>query len=77
MTQLSIEPDGIGCAPEGLPPEKRKLTVVPGGFHLHPMPPDYLIPMHCTGNVFYELAKQEMPGRVLLSATGTRFVFGA
>jgi 7,8-dihydropterin-6-yl-methyl-4-(beta-D-ribofuranosyl)aminobenzene 5'-phosphate synthase len=63
-----------------------------GGFHLMPMPadylrntmaalkeinPDYLIPMHCSGTPFYELAKQEMPGRVPLSSTGTRFTFGA
>ena len=132
--------DGVGCAPEGLPAEKRNLTIVPddfqhehatcynvkgkglvimtscghrgivnsvrgaikvagiskvhaiiGGFHLMPMPeeyvrstvaalkefdPDYLIPMHCTGTPFYEVAKQELPGRVLLSSTGTRFVFG-
>ena len=66
--------------------------VVLGGFHLAPMPldyvkstvaelkainPDYLIPMHCSGTPFYEIAKQEMPGREPLSATGTRFVFGA
>jgi 7,8-dihydropterin-6-yl-methyl-4-(beta-D-ribofuranosyl)aminobenzene 5'-phosphate synthase len=132
--------DGIGCAPEGLPAEKRNLTIVPddfqheqatcflvkgkglvimtscghrgivnsvrsaikvsgvskvhailGGFHLMPLPldyvrstvaalkeinPDVLIPMHCTGTPFYEVAKQEMPGRVLLSSTGTRFTFG-
>ena len=132
--------DGVGCAPEGLPAEKRKLTIVPddfqheqatcynvkgkglvvmtscghrgvvnsvrgaikvsgiskvhaiiGGFHLMPMPPeyvrstvaalkeinpDYLIPMHCTGTTFYEMALQALPGRVLLSSTGTRFTFG-
>ena len=39
--------------------------------------PDYLIPMHCSGTAFYEMAKQELPGRVPLSSTGTRFVFGA
>lgn len=139
--RVGLQADGVGCAPEGLPAEKRNLTVVPddfqheqaigfnvkgkglvvmtscghrgivnsvrsamkvsginklhailGGFHLMPMPPeyvrstvialkelnpDYLIPMHCTGTTFYEIAKQEMPGRVLLSSTGTRFVFGA
>jgi 7,8-dihydropterin-6-yl-methyl-4-(beta-D-ribofuranosyl)aminobenzene 5'-phosphate synthase len=138
---IGLQPDGIGCAPEGLPAEKRKLTIVPddfqheqatcfivkdkglvimtscghrgivnsvrsaikvsginkvhailGGFHLMPLPldyvrstvaalkeinPDYLIPMHCTGTPFYEVAKQEMPGRVLLSSTGTRYTFGA
>jgi len=132
--------DGVGCAPEGLPVEKRNLTIVPddfqheqatcfnvkgkglvvmtscghrgivnsvrgamkvsgiskvhailGGFHLMPMPaeyvrstvaalkeinPDYLIPMHCTGTTFYEVAKQALPGKVLLSSTGTRYTFG-
>ena len=138
--KVGLQADGMGCAPEGLPPEKRNLTIVPddfqheqatcfnvkgkglvvltscghrgivnsvrgaikvsgiskvhaiiGGFHLMPMPPeyvrstvaalkeinpDYLIPMHCTGTTFYEVAKQELPGRVLLSSTGTRFTFG-
>jgi 7,8-dihydropterin-6-yl-methyl-4-(beta-D-ribofuranosyl)aminobenzene 5'-phosphate synthase len=69
-----------------------KVHAIMGGFHLMPMPddyvrstvaalkelnPDYLIPMHCSGTTIYEMAKQEMPGRVLLSSTGTRFVFGA
>ena len=39
--------------------------------------PDYLIPMHCSGSTFYQIAKQELPGRVRLSSTGTRFVFAA
>jgi 7,8-dihydropterin-6-yl-methyl-4-(beta-D-ribofuranosyl)aminobenzene 5'-phosphate synthase len=69
-----------------------KVHAIIGGFHLMPMPeeyvrssvaalkeidPDYLIPMHCTGSTFYEVAKQALPGRVLLSSTGTRFTFGA
>ncbi len=69
-----------------------KVLAIVGGFYLMPMPdeyvrstvaalkemnPDYLIPMHCSGTAFYEIAKQEMPGRVLLSSTGTRFTFGA
>ncbi len=69
-----------------------KIHAIMGGFHLMPMPddyvrstvaalkelnPDYLLPMHCSGNTIYEMAKQEMPGRVLLSSTGTRFIFGA
>ena len=138
--KIGVQPDGVGCAPEGLPAEKRNLTMVPddfqheqatcfnvkgkglvimtscghrgivnsvrgaikvsgiskvhailGGFHLMPMPPeyvrssvaalkeinpDYLIPMHCTGTTFYEMALQALPGRVLLSSTGTRFTFG-
>jgi 7,8-dihydropterin-6-yl-methyl-4-(beta-D-ribofuranosyl)aminobenzene 5'-phosphate synthase len=139
--RVGLQAGGLGCAPEGLAEEKRKLTLVPddfqheqatcfnirgkglviltscghrgivnsvrralqvsgvnkihaiiGGFHLMPMPdeyvrstvaalkelnPDYLIPMHCSGTPFYEMAKQEMPGHVLLSSTGTKFVFGA
>lgn len=138
--KVGLRPDGLGCAPESLPLEKRSLTLVPddfqhehatcfvlkgkglvvltscghrgivnsvrsamkvsgiskvhavlGGFHLAPMPaeyvrsvvaalkeinPDYLIPMHCSGTTFYEMAKAELPGRVPLSSTGTRFVFG-
>ncbi len=138
--KVGLNTDGLGCAPEGMPPEKRTVTQVPddfqheqascfnvkgkglvimtscghrgivnsvrgaikasgiskvhailGGFHLMPMPleyvrgtvaalkeinPDCLIPMHCSGTTFYEMAKQEMPGRVLLSSTGTRYTFG-
>jgi 7,8-dihydropterin-6-yl-methyl-4-(beta-D-ribofuranosyl)aminobenzene 5'-phosphate synthase len=36
---------------------------------------DYVIPLHCTGESFYEKARAEMPGKVLRSYTGTRFVF--
>lgn len=69
-----------------------KVHAILGGFHLMPMSqeyvhstvaalkefdPDYLIPMHCTGTPFYEAAKQELPGRVLLSSTGSRYSFGA
>ena len=138
--KIGVQPNGVGCAPKGLPAEKRNLTIMPddlqheqatcfnvkgnglvimtlcghrafvnsvrgtikvsgickvhaiiGGFHLMPMPeeyvrssvavlkdinPDYLIPMHCAGTAFYEVAKQELPGRVLLSSTGTRYTFG-
>jgi len=137
--KIGLAADGSGCAPEGLPAQKREPTMMPddfqheqatcfnvknkglvvmtlcghrgivnsvrsaidvsgiakvhailGGFHLMPMSedyvrssvaalkefdPDYLIPMHCTGTLFYEVAKRELPGRVLLSSTGTRFVF--
>jgi 7,8-dihydropterin-6-yl-methyl-4-(beta-D-ribofuranosyl)aminobenzene 5'-phosphate synthase len=38
---------------------------------------DYVIPLHCTGEMFYEIAKAEMPTKLLRSYTGTRFVFGA
>jgi 7,8-dihydropterin-6-yl-methyl-4-(beta-D-ribofuranosyl)aminobenzene 5'-phosphate synthase len=69
-----------------------KVHAVIGGFHLAPYPEDYVrqtitalkemdvdyvIPLHCSGEVFYELAKAEMPTKLLRSYTGTRFVFGA
>lgn len=69
-----------------------KVHAILGGFHLMPMPADYametaraiaqfepdcLIPMHCSGETFIEVAKQSMPGKVLRTSTGTRFVFGA
>jgi len=38
---------------------------------------DYLIPGHCTGDRFYDLARQELGDKVIHSAVGTRFVFGA
>jgi len=62
-----------------------------GGFHLAPQPPeyqqatvnalkeidpDYIVPMHCSGEVFYAMVTQAMPGKVLWSSTGTRFTFG-
>ena len=34
-----------------------------------------VIPPHCSGEVFYEFAKSEMPTRLLRSYTGTRFAF--
>ena len=67
-----------------------KVHAVIGGFHLAPykedyvrqtiaalegMDIDYVIPLHCSGEVFYEFAKSEMPTRLLRSYTGTRFVF--
>jgi len=39
--------------------------------------PDYIIPAHCTGETFYEIAKAEMPGKVIRSTVGTRLTFGA
>ena len=37
----------------------------------------YVIPLHCTGEPFFEMAKAAMPDKLLRSYTGTRFVFGA
>jgi 7,8-dihydropterin-6-yl-methyl-4-(beta-D-ribofuranosyl)aminobenzene 5'-phosphate synthase len=67
-----------------------KVHALIGGFHLAPyqdeyvqqtvaalkeMNIDYVIPLHCTGEPFYDKARAEMPGKVLRSYTGTRFVF--
>jgi 7,8-dihydropterin-6-yl-methyl-4-(beta-D-ribofuranosyl)aminobenzene 5'-phosphate synthase len=70
----------------------QKVHAVIGGFHLAPygdeyvretvrsleeIDPDYVIPMHCTGELFYEIAKAQMPAKLLRADTGTRFVFDA
>ncbi len=39
--------------------------------------PTYLIPAHCTGDRFYDLAREAMGDKVIHSAVGTRFVFEA
>jgi len=66
-----------------------KVHALIGGFHLAPYPAeyvqqtvaalkelniDYVIPLHCTGEAFYDKARAEMPGKVVRSYTGTRFV---
>ena len=68
----------------------RKVHAVLGGFHLAPytkdyiqtvianlkdIDPDYVVPMHCTGEPFWEMARREMPEKLLRAYTGTRFVF--
>jgi len=71
----------------------RKVHAVIGGFHIVPplddtyirqvvatlkeIDPDYLIPGHCSGDRFYDLARNELGDKVIHSAVGTRFVFGA
>jgi 7,8-dihydropterin-6-yl-methyl-4-(beta-D-ribofuranosyl)aminobenzene 5'-phosphate synthase len=67
-----------------------RVHAVLGGFHLAPYKDDYVreavaglkeigvgyvVPMHCTGEPFYDMARAEMPGRVLRGQTGTRYVF--
>ena len=69
-----------------------KVHAVMGGFHLAPFDenyvrrviaglkeinPDYVVPMHCTGEPFWDLARAEMPNKLLRAYTGTRFVFNA
>lgn len=68
-----------------------KVHAIIGGFHLAPykedyvrevvaalkqIAPDYVIPMHCSGEPFYEIMKAEMPEKLLRSYTGTQFTFG-
>jgi 7,8-dihydropterin-6-yl-methyl-4-(beta-D-ribofuranosyl)aminobenzene 5'-phosphate synthase len=69
-----------------------KIHAVIGGFHLAPYPeeyvrdtvkalqeidPTYVVPLHCTGEPFYEAARAAMPTKLLRSYTGTRLVFEA
>jgi 7,8-dihydropterin-6-yl-methyl-4-(beta-D-ribofuranosyl)aminobenzene 5'-phosphate synthase len=70
-----------------------KLHAVMGGFHLPPplsddyvrdtvtelkaMNPDFVIPAHCSGERFYDIARDQMPGRIVHSAVGTLVTFGA
>ena len=69
----------------------KKVHAVAGGFHLAPqkeeyvrqtvaglkeLKPDYIIPMHCTGETFIQILQQEMPEKFIRSYTGSRYVFG-
>jgi 7,8-dihydropterin-6-yl-methyl-4-(beta-D-ribofuranosyl)aminobenzene 5'-phosphate synthase len=71
----------------------RKVHAVIGGFHIVPplddtyirmvvaefkeINPDYLMLGHCSGDRFYDLARTELGDKVIHSAVGTRFIFGA
>ena len=44
---------------------------------LKAMNPDFPVPAHCAGERCYEIARAEMPGRVLRSTVGTPVTFGA
>lgn len=71
----------------------QKVHAVIGGFHIVPplddtyirqvvatlkeINPEYLIPGHCSGDRFYDLARNELGDKVIHSAVGTRFVFEA
>ena len=35
----------------------------------------HVLPMHCSGQNFIDLAKQEMPTKLVLCTTGSRFTF--
>jgi 7,8-dihydropterin-6-yl-methyl-4-(beta-D-ribofuranosyl)aminobenzene 5'-phosphate synthase len=69
-----------------------KIYALVGGFHLAPAPDDYLrqvmaelqkfdlehvMPMHCSGQNFVDLAAKEMPEKLVLCGTGSSFTFAA
>ena len=69
-----------------------KIYALVGGFHLAPAPDDYLrqvmaelqkfdiehvMPMHCSGQNFVDLAGKEMPEKLVLCGTGSSFTFTA
>ena len=69
-----------------------KLHALIGGFHLVPplsddyvrqtvadlkaLSPAYVVAAHCSGERFYDVARAEMPGRVVQANVGSRFFFG-
>jgi 7,8-dihydropterin-6-yl-methyl-4-(beta-D-ribofuranosyl)aminobenzene 5'-phosphate synthase len=68
-----------------------KVHAVVGGFHLGPAPreyldqvmgeigkldPDVIIPMHCSGTNFIQAVREKMPGKLIVSSTGSRLTFG-
>ncbi|HEX6397266.1 MAG TPA: MBL fold metallo-hydrolase [Steroidobacteraceae bacterium] len=71
----------------------QKVHAVIGGFHLvkprtdeearrtvtefQEIAPDYIIPMHCTGEVFIAEALRVMPDKIVRPYVGTRFTFAA
>jgi 7,8-dihydropterin-6-yl-methyl-4-(beta-D-ribofuranosyl)aminobenzene 5'-phosphate synthase len=69
-----------------------KIYALVGGFHLAPAPDDYLrqvmtelrkfdiehvMPMHCSGQNFVDLAGKETPEKLVLCGTGSSFTFTA
>lgn len=69
-----------------------KVHAVLGGFHLAPHPdaylqqtidglkpfnPDFVIPMHCSGETFIGMAQAQFGPKFVRSSTGTRFIFSA
>jgi 7,8-dihydropterin-6-yl-methyl-4-(beta-D-ribofuranosyl)aminobenzene 5'-phosphate synthase len=68
-----------------------KVHALVGGFHLAPaqkaylaqvmaelkkLDIDYLIPMHCSGTNFINAVTEQMPEKLILSSTGSRYTFG-
>lgn len=69
----------------------QKVHAVMGGFHLAPasesyiaqtvqalkkINPDHVMPMHCSGPGFINAMQNELPEKLVLSYTGSRFIFG-
>jgi len=70
----------------------KKVHAVAGGLHLAPYKEDYVretvaalkainpdcvIPMHCSGEAFIDIVRQEMPDKFIRSYNGSRYIFGA
>ncbi|MGU3317440.1 hypothetical protein ACLBWH_18005 [Sphingomonas sp. M6A6_1c] len=69
-----------------------RVHAIVGGFHLvapqtaaqaqetvalmQALDPDILIPGHCSGETFIAAAQAAMPGKVIRSIVGTRYLFG-
>ena len=69
-----------------------KVHMVIGGFHLirprteeearqtvatfKVIDPDYIVPMHCTGEIFVEEALRQMPDKIIRPYVGTRLMMG-
>jgi 7,8-dihydropterin-6-yl-methyl-4-(beta-D-ribofuranosyl)aminobenzene 5'-phosphate synthase len=69
-----------------------KVHAIVGGFHLAPAPdeivektvsafveidPDYILPMHCSGQNTIMALQRDVPEKLILPSTGTRVIFGA
>ena len=61
----------IGSLRHGCPPEYLAETLSA----IKEIDPDYLVPLHCTGEPFFELAKGELGPKVIRAYTGTRLDF--
>lgn len=69
-----------------------KVHAIVGGFHLVPpqtrdqametlalmqvIDPDYIIPGHCTGEIFIAAAMAAVPGKIFRSVVGASYIFG-
>jgi 7,8-dihydropterin-6-yl-methyl-4-(beta-D-ribofuranosyl)aminobenzene 5'-phosphate synthase len=69
-----------------------KVHALVGGFHLGPaapeyinqvmseikaLDPDFIIPMHCSGDNFIQAVRAQAPDKLVLATTGARVTFGA